>query len=153
MDNHFLASIPFKPQYKIVYSVGIINSSSAKVYVILMIKCDIFPQRFKVTGTGRFRDQELRCYREPLAKDILIPSKELRKTRDLFSNRSYSVGKRFDVIPRSYYLFSILLGKGCKSVIILCQFDRKSVIARLSLDGSYKSGSTFVEICHYSSCC
>ena len=96
------------------------NYSPAKVYVILMIKCDFLLQRLKIKSTGRFRDQELRHYGEPLTKDILLPRKELQKTGDLLGNRSYLVSKRLDVIPRSYNLFSILLGKRCESVIILC---------------------------------
>ena len=58
--------ITFKPQYKIIYGIGIVNPSSTKAYDICMIKLDFLSQRFKIKGTWRFRDRKL--WRNTLCK-------------------------------------------------------------------------------------
>ena len=107
----------------------------------------IQPSSSETRGQGCL---EVPWSRFAVTKDVLISRKELRETRNLFGNRSYPVGKRFDVIPRSNNFLSILLQVGCESIGIFCYFNRKGILASLSSDSSYKSGSTFVEICQFS---
>ena len=54
MNNHFLATIPFKPWYKIVDGFGIMNSSSAKAYVLIEIS--LLSQRLEIKGPWWIRD-------------------------------------------------------------------------------------------------
>ena len=48
VNNHFLATIPFKPGYKIVDSIRVVNSSFAKVYVLIEI--NLLLQSLKIKG-------------------------------------------------------------------------------------------------------
>ena len=83
-------------------------------------------------------------------KMSLYLAKNCERQGTFLCHRSYSMRQGFDKIPRSNNLLSILLLKGCESIVILGYFDQKGIVAGLSLDGGYKSRSTFVEICHFS---
>ena len=139
---------PSSHDIKIINGIGIVNSSSATIYVL--IEPTLLLQGLEIKGSWGICDRDLGRHSEPSAKDVFVLRKELCKTGYLFGHRSYSMSQGFDVIPKSNNLLSILLFEGCESIVILGYFERKGIVAGLSLDGSYKSTSTLVEICHFS---